>query len=192
MMRSTTINSCFPLFLCLMGFGLIAASCEGPAGPEGPRGFQGEQGPEGPRGPEGNANIMYSEWMDIEWSEDSSDSQKEMGIRESRITVDFLNAGGFVLMFIKAESNGIVQLYTLPLETGNGNFLYRFNTFAAEGDDGGLLFYILSLDGTAIPEEAWKGFQIRYVLIPGSVNLNAKGFDMQDCEQVAGYYGILG
>lgn len=163
-------------------------ACEGPTGPEGPQGQQGEQGQQGLQGEEGNANIMYSDWMDIVWSEESTDVTKELVIQESRITDDFLNEGGIVLMFMKIESySGVVVFYTLPLVSGNLH--YRFITFGAQ-DGGGITFVLTSSNNTDIPDSVWEDYQIRYVLIPGSVNLNAKAVDLKNYETIAEYYGI--
>lgn len=147
MTKSTSINFKITLYSLLVVDGLTIASCEGPAGPQ---------------GPEGNANIMYSNWMDIEWDEEGSDEViKQMPMLESRITQVFLNDGGIVLMFMKFEqNNGTLVYYTLPLIAGiEGSFHYRFITYAGQ-DEGGITFVLISLEGTAIPDDLWENYQI--------------------------------
>lgn len=173
----------------LLSFSLILAlagiACEGPTGSTGP------EGPRGPQGEPGNAIIMYSEWMNIEWDEEGSDDTvKQMPIPESRVTDDFLNDGGFILMFMKVEgSSGNMVFYTLPLLTGGGSFYYRFVTLVG-GETAGIVFLVQSLDDTTLPDYLWEDYQIRYVLVPGSVNLNAKGVDWENFNAVAKYYVI--
>lgn len=156
---------------------MLLVAYKSPAGPQGPPGERG------PQGEDGNANIMYSDWMDMEWDEASTNVTKQLVIPESRITERFLNDGGIVLMFMRLEVNtGGMLIYSLPHISGN--FHYRFITSAVQ-DIGGITFALISIDGTtAIPDYLWEDHQIRYVLVPGSVNLRAKGLDWQDYEQV--------
>lgn len=177
----------FSLLLVLAG-----AACKGPTGSTGPEGPPGPQGEKGTMGEPGNANIMYSEWMDIEWREEASNNTiKQMPIFESRITEGFLDEGGIVLMFMQfKQSNGIVVHYTLPWITGSGGkFQFLFNAFAGN-DEGGITFMLVSLDKTTIPDDLWENYEVRYVLIPGSVNLAAKGVKWGDYETIVKYYGI--
>lgn len=171
---------------------LAGAACKGPTGSTGPEGPPGPQGEQGTMGEPGNANIMYSEWMDIEWREEASNNTiKQMPIFESRITEGFLDEGGIVLMFMQfKQSNGIVVHYTLPWITGSGGkFQFLFNAFAGH-DEGGITFMLVSLDKTTIPDDLWENYEVRYVLIPGSVNLAAKGVKWGDYETIVKYYGI--
>lgn len=179
----------------LLGFSLIlalaGAACKGPTGSTGPEGPRGPQGEQGTMGEPGNANIMYSDWMNIEWDEaGSNETIKQMPILESRITQDFLNDGGLILMFMKVEgSSGNVVFYTLPLLTGGGSFYYRFVTLVG-GETAGIVFLLQSLDDTTIPDYLWEDYQIRYVLVQGSVNLAAKGMDWENYNKIVEYYRI--
>jgi hypothetical protein len=172
------------------------SACEGPAGPEGSQGEQGVQGAQGPQGEPGNANIMYSGWMDIDWHENSTDTNKEMAIHESRITANFLNDGGLVLMFLKIQGESSTLVYSLPLLNATGQFHYGFlaiDSDVALGGDGlqGIIFWLRSLDGnTLIPDEIWIGLQVRYILVSGSVSLAGKGFNMHDYDQVINQFKI--
>lgn len=176
--------------------GWMIVGCEGPAGPAGQQGPQGESGPPGEQG---NANLFYSDWMDIEWYEDSSDVLKEMAIHDSRIDSDFLINGGIVLMYMKVEGTGGVFVYLLPVVFGvDGNFQFRFilaDAPGAQDGDGlqGMIFILQSMDGTtSIPNHLWENFRIRYLLIPGNnstQNKMAPGF-FENYNAVKNYYQI--
>ncbi len=185
------------IFYLSMVFVLIISgiSCEGPAGPDGSRGEQGIQGEPGPQGEPGNADIMYSGWMDIDWFEGSDDLNKEMAIHEPRVTSGFLNDGGIVLMFMKTEGNENVLVYPLPW-TSAGIFYFGFILAdapdALQGDGlQGIIFLLRSADGeTPIPDSLWEGLQIRYVLVPGSVNLAGKGLDWTNYDHIVDIFNI--
>lgn len=182
-------SSCF-----IAAFMMFVVACEGPTGPQGLQGLQGEtgtQGPQGSAGQDGNANIMYSDWMDIEWSSESN-SFKQMGIDETRITRRFISEGGIILMFMKMEApvqGGGSADVIIPLPYLANNWFFGFYVIRGDGF-GGLNFHISSIDNTPIPDNLWVDRQIRYVLIPGSVDLNAKLPDINDLEAVVEYFGL--
>ncbi len=177
------------VFLSMIAIFLATGiSCEGPTGPTGPR---GERGAQGPRGEAGTANIVYSGWIDIEWSSESN-TIKQMGIEEPLVTQRFVSEGGVVLMFLKIEvpvqgGGSADVIYPLPYVAGS--WLLGFHVINGEGL-GGLNFHINSLDNTPIPDNLWAGRQIRYLLIPGSVSLAAKGMDGYDYELLTKIFGI--
>lgn len=174
----------------------MSTGCEGPAGPVGPEGPPGAQGEQGLQGEQGNANIIYSDWMEIEWAEGSDEINKEMIIHESRITSFFLNDGGTVLMFIKAEGDAGVIVYPLPWTTSGEMFYLGFILAdlpdALEGDGfQGIIFILRSLDrSTPIPDEIWMNLKVRYVLIPANNNLAGKGIDLGDYGQLIRHFNI--
>jgi hypothetical protein len=106
----------------------------GPQGPQGPEGPTGPQGPQGPQGPPGTANVMYSEWFDIEpHPAFSSSTSWLMPIDEPLITNEFLQDGGLVMMFIKIEIQNLIQVFPLPLVATIGS-----HSFIAMADPDGL------------------------------------------------------
>src|SRR5690606_21349768 len=53
---------------------LVLGSCKkGDTGPAGPAGPAGPTGPEGPAGPAGSANVIYSGWLDVAFTEEDVD-----------------------------------------------------------------------------------------------------------------------
>lgn len=164
----------------------MVLSCEGPAGPEGPQGQQGpqgEQGLQGPMGEEGTANVIYSDWLDIDWDQDGTNS-KAMFITEPLIT-DELIENGTILMFIRSQLGNVV--FPLPY-INSGDYLY----FAVGNEPGvlvGILFAADSMDGSSVG--SYSENQIRYILIPGGVqNKVAKTIDFKNYNQVAKIFNI--
>ncbi|TVQ03045.1 MAG: hypothetical protein EA359_10515 [Balneolaceae bacterium] len=185
---------------------IIALGCEGPTGPEGPQGQQGvqgttgEAGPEGPQGPpgvDGNANVIYSEWLELDeenWSDSFnffSQIRREYDIEEPAINEEILNRGTVnvfirfpnlldddvvfslptILNITKTES----QYLGVDLETGFINLVFH-------DLDGGS-------DPGIIPSDL---VEIRYIIIPGGVAAKAlsKYPDLNDYSAVIEYYGI--
>lgn len=138
----------------------------GPAGPEGPQGVQGEQGPQGDQGEQGDpgtANVIYSDWIPIDFPPGGGLLQKVLTLAsEQEITdlgVDLETSSvlvygrGDVLIF-----SGI-EVFPLPFSTG-ANIRY---TYMIDGGE-------INLVGLAPPGEN-NDFDIfddyRYVIIPG-------------------------
>lgn len=174
----------------------MSTGCEGPAGPVGPEGPPGAQGEQGLQGEQGNANIIYSDWMEIEWAEGSTDTSKELAIPESQITSEYLDSGGLVLMYMKIDGEAATLVYALPMLNATGQFQYSFvaiDSDVAFGGAGfkGVIFILRSLDGsTPIPDEIWMNLKVRYVLIPANNNLAGKGIDLGDYGQLIRHFNI--
>lgn len=180
---------CFILAIALAGF----VSCKGPTGPQGEQGLQGEQGQQGPQGEEGTANVIYSEWLDIEWNGADDDDYKRMDIVEPMITEEFMNRGT-VLMYLYISGGNSALVFALPLTTATGQTLAFF--MRPEG-------FSVGLPGT-FPEEAGLSFyteregglatgglnMIRYVLIPEGVPAKMSAGFWEDYEAVTKYFGI--
>jgi hypothetical protein len=192
-----------------MPFVIVAAmaACDGPMGPAGERGEQGEQGtqgpagpqgpqgpggPQGPQGPPGTANVMYSDWLDIAWTGESN-TLKLMGIMEPRITPDFLVEGGIVLLYMRREvpvQGGGTGYAIMPVPYLAGNWFFGFLVTHLQAG-GGINFHVTSVNGvTAIPDDVWQGLQIRYILVPGGVNLSGQTLELADYDHVVRQLGI--
>lgn len=174
----------------MMVFFTVACTKEGPQGPAGPEGAQGEQGvagntgPEGvtgprgaagpkgekgdkgDRGPTGTANVIYSDWMDVEWEYEGDRLTNVMIFHDKHITRSMIDKG-VIIMYLGIENiYGIRYVYTLPWESGNERF--TFGASQGGSDDGVLALDVESIDGTT-PIGDPGGYQVRYVLIPGGV-----------------------
>ncbi|QEC54108.1 collagen-like protein [Anseongella ginsenosidimutans] len=64
----------------------------GPKGATGPKGPKGDPGPQGLKGEKGTANVIYSDWMDIERDLDTQ-LKNEMYVTVPQLTREFLNVG---------------------------------------------------------------------------------------------------
>lgn len=210
----------FQTILIMIFFGFFWASCEGPEGPMGPhgdQGLQGEQGitgEQGPAGEDGNANIYYSDWLAADFTfisfigeKDETSGRGEMLIPEPKITKDFLNDGGTILMFMKAElpEHDAIIVYSLPFDFDGVKLI--FVSMVNTPWYGGRPFTGLALEmSSAIPGEPLsksiidnmndQGFEFRYILIPGGTSLAGKGavqdleWDEMDYETITTLFGI--
>ncbi|WP_234570993.1 collagen-like triple helix repeat-containing protein [Rhodohalobacter sp. 614A] len=174
------------LFVLPIMIGLICFSCEGPEGPAGPQGLQGEAGepgPEGSQGEPGTANVIYSEWIDSEWTEYTA-REWQMLIEDSNISVDFSNNGGTVLVY---RRNGpLDDAWIYPLPSGSAYPV----TFAIDPVNTTLL---IAVESSCCDIPSWfHDVQFRYVLIPGGVLTNGKQakLDLTDYQAVKAFYGI--
>ena len=177
------------LFTLPIIIALICFSCEGPEGPTGPQGQQGEAGAEGPQGPQGSpgesgtANVIYSPWIDSDWTELDA-REWDMLIEDSNISVEFSNAGGTVLVY---RRNGPVDdAWVFPLPSGG---VYEVG-YAI--DPANTRLY-LAVESSCCDIPSWfHDVQFRYVLIPGGLltdGMKTK-LDLTNYEAVAAYYGL--
>lgn len=188
-------------FIVVLGLGLVG--CEGPQGPQGERGPQGEEGPtgeQGPQGPEGNANVIYSNWMDANWNYIDDPQRKIMRVPwEGQIDYSDLRDNTLVMVYV--SNFGDSSIYPIP---GSGRWpedqvFYSFRFGDNQTEQRGLLISVESLDGTDLREveySAERGTSFRYVLIPGSneVGSGAPGsklsIDITNYREVVDYFGI--
>lgn len=173
-------------------FAFASLACEGPTGPDGPQGPQGEQGPEGPEGQQGpqgepgTANVIYSDWMNIDWNRDDGATFKSMYIEESRVLDDFM-AQGTIIAYVKQEASGASVVVPLPILLGT-DFIYFGIADAPTENIEGILIVNTSTDGSDVSSLA--DFQVRYILIPDGVPAKMKDGFLKDYQAVKEYYGI--
>ncbi len=192
----------------LMVLTLTLASCSkdgadgdiGPVGPAGAQGVQGEQGPKGDTGEQGEtgtANVMYSDWLDQDFSYLDGARSKSMKVDEVRLTQEFLDNGGFVLCFYRSSSNAV---YQLPLVFDHSGFAIRRYFVAIHFDDRGeIRFQVTSTDDTDLSDHELTGSSIakpqyKYVMIPGGVSLAGRSerpnFKKMSYEELMDYFGL--
>lgn len=174
------------LWINLLIIGLTSASCEGPMGPQGP---QGEKGA---------ANVIYSEWLDIEWNGANEPDYKRMDIIEPVITEEFMSKGT-VLMYlqvVRSESDRLV--HALPFTTSTNltfGFFMRPEGFTSSlpgtfPHDAGLSFYI-QYGGSGLASYS-SYTQVRYILIPDGKPAKVSSGFWNDYEAVTKYFHISG
>lgn len=171
------------LFVLLMIISLVGFSCEGPEGPTGSQGPQGETGDLGPQGESGTANVIYSPWIDSDWTEENQ-QEWSMVIEDSNISVEFSNAGGAVLVYRRNGSSDDAWVYQLP--SGNA---YRV---AYAIDPANTNLYVQVESGCCEIPGWFHDVQLRYVLIPGGLLTSGLQveLDLTDYQAVKAYYGI--
>lgn len=191
-MKPTNKNLLLLLTSLALVLSITFIACEGPAGPQGEQGLQGEEGAQGPQGEEGTANVIYSEWLEVEWNGADEDDYKRMDIVEPMITDRFMSTGT-VLMYLHVSGTDGSAVFALPL-TDEGQtyaFFMRPADFSAPlpgtfPEEPGLSFYIQENGGVATG--GLSG--IRYVLIPDGVPAKISSGFWNDYEAVAEYFGI--
>ena len=168
-------------------------SCEGPEGPQGPQGPQGEQGEQGPQGETGNANVIYSDWMDANWNYIDEPDRKVMRIIIDQI--DYSDLRDNTLMMVYIQNFGDSSIYPLP---GSGRWdhdeiLYSYRFGDNQDPEEGLLISVQSLDGSELREieySAEDGTRFRYVLVPGNIQSKMPDGFFDDYSSVIDYFNL--
>ena len=168
----------------------------GPQGPQGeqgvagPAGAQGEQGEQGETGETGTANVIYSDWVNTEFSNNIMATSSSFTIDAPEIDSDMLNFGTIMVYARRIDiAAGGNLVYQLPIVFGAARQQsYYFRALSDEiritvsaNEEGESV-----LDGTFLE-------QYRYVLIPGGVPSSGKSaldFSKMSYEQVIEYFNI--
>lgn len=189
------------MFMAALSISSCSKGEDGEDGLPGPQGEQGIQGEQGPQGEPGTANVMYSDWIPIDWNLVDSDSYKSMLIEDERVTEEFIENGGLVLVFLKvSDTFGATGIFQFPYFMDSNNYLdalYIKITESEMGDmEGVAIRYFLESGSDPLYREFGDNVWVRYVLIPGGVDLSGKGemqtdWDKMTYEQVAEKLGIV-
>lgn len=142
---------------------IVAGGCEGPEGdegPEGPPGAQGIQGEQGPQGDPGTANVIYSDWLQLEgvWRDSTF-----FGVdwKVNHLTVPDLTQ--------EVIDNGVVLCYgefsnnVVPLPYYSKSYILTFTL-----DLNKIIFMTSNPDFTGGVSLS-SSFNFRYIIIPGGV-----------------------
>lgn len=158
----------------------------GPTGPQGPQGEQGTQGPGGEKGDPGTANVIYSEWLDIEWNSANDPNYKTMSIPEPMITSEFLEKGGVALFFLRLVSGDLTLVVPVPYQQAS---VYLTSVAQIKAGESTLGLMAMTHDGSSFSEDLFEGLEVRYVLIPGGT-LTAGGRASYSYESLQNLYNI--
>lgn len=104
------------LGILLIGGLLTACSKDGDIGPQGETGPEGDVGPEGPQGQPGTANVIYSEWIDTEFSDPINATGAGFDIEAADITQEILDQGT-ILVFGRNLTIFGFDYFALPFIT---------------------------------------------------------------------------
>lgn len=184
--------------LCLFSgaAALFITSCSkegsvGPAGPPGANGQNGAPGPAGPAGPKGDtgtANVIYSNWLDVDFLPDTVTINGKLdtlgyfgGIDAPKLTKSLL-ATADVKVYVNLSSAADPVITPLPYVDEYG-VIIRFIAY-----DQGIQFSS-NVDAGTYVQNGVKTLQYRYVIIPGGVHART-GVDWNDYAQVKAYLGL--
>ncbi|MBD2755365.1 hypothetical protein [Spirosoma validum] len=181
------------LLISTLLLGLTA--CKGPQGDPGPKGDTGATGQTGAAGQTGatgatgTANVIYSDWINADWSLYDRPQLKQMKIIVPAINSTSI-AKDAVLMYCKQF--GTSSVYPLPSFGRWGNVWYSFEI--ANFTFNGLIVEVKSTDGHVLDEyetTALRGNRFRYVIIPGSIRAGRKAaVDYSNYEEVKKAYNL--
>jgi hypothetical protein len=184
-----TASTTFFTAILIFAFTACSDGDPGPTGPQGPQGEQGTQGTQGPggeKGDPGTANVIYSEWMDVEWNGANDPNYKTMKIPEPMITSEFLEKGGVSLFFIRVISGETTLVVPVPYQQGS---VYLTSVAQIISGVSTLGLIALTQDGSSFSEDQFAGLEVRYVLIPGGT-LTAGGRASYSYESLKNLYNI--
>ena len=141
----------------------------GRLGWQGGHGGGGGEDQGGPAGEDGNANVIASDWFNINWT-DAQPLISSMQIEVPELDMEaFTASGGVVLMYLKITSDQYTTTHLLPFELGNAKFEYGVLNVPDEFD--GILVLLNDPDAGGLYLEILNNpaFMLRYVLVPANV-----------------------
>lgn len=139
----------------------------GPQGPQGEQGVAGPQGTQGEQGEAGTANVIYSDWIPVDYITDGAAESNLMGLgvlNESELN----QATDVVLVYgqRETEDGSTDGIFGLPFILASQNEYYGFGLFEATGGTG-IQVRVNTLDGGTNLFTYFTAY--RYVIIPGGV-----------------------
>ncbi|MBA4746142.1 MAG: collagen-like protein [Muricauda sp.] len=170
-MKTKNLNLAKLALFLFMGLSITLVSCSGEDGTDGIDGIDGEQGPpgqDGADGQDGNANVVASDWFQIEWTNaQPTESSMHIEIPEVDMT-EFLANGGVVLVYLKII-NDYPKTYTLPYEYNNVTFDYYMANVPDEFDGISVTLDDPDENGVYLDVLENPNYTLRYVLVPANV-----------------------
>jgi len=155
---------------------VLFVSCSGEDG------VDGATGPQGPAGQDGNANVIASDWFQLQYDRMDGINPPRWGIMKLKNEdipevdlVEFVEEGGIVLIYTKIYESMAEDYYVvLPIPTTYGNLTF-ISGFEYSDSELGLLIRMESPDVSML--ENIPNLTFRYVLIPAnlaqSININS-------------------
>lgn len=149
----------------------------GTNGSDGSNGSDGATGATGATGDAGTANVIYSDWLQVTFSESTNNAgQYNATITTSQLTNDIMSMGDVRVYVSLAPGHLAVN----PLPTSDWSYYLTLNTINLSANH----------DATTIStgSDSYM-FEYRYVLIPGGVKASgrARNIDWNDYSQVKAF-----
>lgn len=155
----------------------------GPQGPAGPAGPAGPVGPQGPKGDTGVANVIYSNWLDVSYQEDTDNPGTWLAqINAPKLTNDIINKGE-IKVYWNLGSAADPLVVPIPYFDGGTiiNPLY----------DVGAIYLLTNAGDVGTATSGGVKFQqYRYILIPGVVPGRMATVNWNNYEEVKKYLGL--
>lgn len=181
-MKQINVLKAIFLAVAVIGMTTMQLSCKkgdtGPQGPKGEQGEKGDRGDDGDKGDKGNtgtANVIYSDWSSITFT--NSGGVYSGTINAPKLTADILNKGE-----IAVYERTVIGL---PPSTTNYTKLPYTNGSKWVKVD-------MEVGKIIIRSNVNSIFSYRYVLIPGGVEASAAAryLDFNDYGAVKSFYNI--
>ncbi len=165
-----------------------ACQKDGGTGPEGPA---GPQGPVGPKGDAGTANVIYSDWLDVEFiavtaqNDDTDTLAFVADIPAPKLTSNIISTGE-MKVYVNVGRTSQPVVYPLPLfDAYELTGIFNLNVTFSEGV---ISMYSTADASTFLVDNGDKAYQYRYVLIPGSVlALKPANIELNNYQEVQQY-----
>jgi hypothetical protein len=170
------MNKNFFLFLAVVIATLLFTQCQkGDTGPQGP---QGPKGPVGPQGPTGTANVIYSQWFEPSWLDDTLSGIHEIyaDVKAPSLTQPVLDSGAVIVF---GNLFGYFDPNKWPVVQETGAQLPITLTYILSGttmtDTWSASFALDTIrisfvnDHNIYASLPSNGFKFRYVIIPAGV-----------------------
>ena len=169
-----------PRFLYfLMAFALLVAACgkdgdagpAGPPGPAGPQGPGGAAGPGGPQGEPGTANVIYSDWLDVGYGEDTvvfapGDTLfRFIGVIDAPKITNEILANSDIKVYLNLGT--AAQPFVAGLPLSDFSIYGIFLTVTPVFEEGLVSLWSNVNAGTYLNDANQKEWQYRYIIIPG-------------------------
>lgn len=193
-MKQKFLSMPFYLVIAAVTF-LTSCQKEGDVGPAGAQGPAGPAGPQGPSGQAGNANVIYSEWLNVDYNP-VPDAVGDTIRFKARIVVpklvDSILSKGEIKVYFNYRTPSKLDVVPLPYFNP---FYYDPAAIIMPDYYPGEISLSSNYNMGTFDDEGEKRFQYRYVLIPGSVTAGraaagAKTIDWNNYKEVQAYLGL--
>ncbi len=157
-------------FYLFVGLSITLTSCSGEDGKDGDPGesIKGDKGDPGKDGEDGNANVIASDWMQIQWDEAIPTAGTMILEVPELDLIDFVETGGVVMVYFKLRSEeDSFATFALPFMFNSATYSFYTSTSA---DTGVIVVQAEDPDSQLILDiQNDPDFTLRYVLVPANV-----------------------
>jgi hypothetical protein len=185
------------LLVILFATTLFLANCKkgdpgapGEPGAAGQNGAPGPAGPQGPKGDAGTANVIYSDWLDVDFLPDTVHNGSAIdtigfyaNISASKLDMDMLTKGE-MKVYVNLNSAADPAINVLPYFDVYTNISIT-PTFLLQ-----TINLYSNIDPGTVTENGTKYLQYRYVFIPGGTKAARKMVDLNNYNEVKKFYGL--